>query len=159
MQVIVSGKCSNCGTLLDSYHTKPLNRSVPEYFGPRVLRCPKCNAYYVNERAVELATLNEKSLNYYRKEFATSGNIWICSIICVLSIVLAAKFFSEAWVNQGYNAVIVLFLGFGVPYAILYLLKYYVFFNGHLRESEERMNDPEYVKQIKEYNKLKYGRE
>ena len=46
-----------------------------------------------------------------------------------------------------------------MQYGIQFLFKYYVLFDEFLKQSEERMADPEYVEQIKTYNKIKFGKE
>lgn len=59
---------------------------------------------------------------------------------------------SEDFVNQDYVILPLLLLGFGIPFIIKCVIKYFYFWKHIYKDSVERMNDKEYLELLKKYD-------
>lgn len=155
MQTIISEKCIKCGYTLRSYNKK----SVKYYFGPRIVKCPKCGQLYQNDCGVELATLTEDRVKKYAKEYSLEGNFAPTVILFVIVFWAIVKWSSLdlEWLNYGYNG-LMLIVAFAAIYIAISTIKYIYFWKVIVPDSEKRMSDPEYISQIKTWNEMRFGK-
>lgn len=154
MQIIISEKCTKCGYTLRSYNKK----RGKYFFGPRVVKCPKCGQLYHNDCGVELATLTEERVKKYAREYSLEGN-FLSTLILLMILLWAIDRWSSInldWLNYGYNGLI-LIIAFALIYFIVSALKCIYFWKVIVPDSEKRMNDPEYVDLIRTWNEMRFG--
>ena len=156
LQVIVYEKCPICGKNLRIYNQK----SGSYYFGPRIVKCPKCGHLTRNEKGIELATLDYKRIKKYAREYCLEGNFgitlifWMVITIALTSIPSVETYLHENQIPEGALALAVAVLCYGM----IVLIKYIQFWKQIYPDSFKRMQDPEYTDMIQRWNKQHFGK-
>lgn len=148
MQIIITQRCENCGKPVRTY-----NKKHTYYFGPQVHECPNCKHVFFDPNAIELSTRSKQSVTSHCKDYVLEGQNFLCFAIFVVVLSLASVIKSEAWVNQTENILLLGLLGFGIPFAIKCIIKYFYFWNVIYKSSEDRMNDMRYMKLKETYDR------
>lgn len=148
MQTIVTEYCKKCGSKRRVY-----NKKKTYYYGAQVCKCKKCGSLYLDHHAIELSTCSDKYLKSACKDYMIDGYNFLCLVIMVGVFSIVEAFTSETYINSGVMPLLLVLLGFGIPFVIKCLIKRYLFWNIIYKESVERMRDEKYLALLEEYNR------